>query len=140
MDSNHITVLDTEIMPHNAVDTNTAVIEIVVRQHNQNGVLAHLTLDQNCVAPEKLQSIHSVVGESNNGVIIVDGIGHTVGAGTLSVSFVLSKVYPIMGIRFRISHLHQRVGLLLLFKDCCRRVQLLWLKVSIYRHSFSCVA
>lgn len=79
MDSDHITVLDTEVMPDNTVDTDTAVIEIVVRQHNQNGILAHFTLDQNRVTPEQLQSIHCVVGESNNGVIIIDGIGHTVG-------------------------------------------------------------
>lgn len=92
MDSNQITVLDTEVMPHNPVDTDTAVIEIVVRQHNQNCILAHLTLDQNRIAPEKLQSIHRVVGESNNGVVIVDSIGHTVGAGNLSASIPHSKV------------------------------------------------
>ena len=90
VDSDHITVLDTEVMPDHTVDTDTAVIEIVVRQHNQNGILAHFTLDQNRVTAEKLQSIHCVVGEGNNGVIIVDGIGHTVGAGRVSYSLSLS--------------------------------------------------
>ena len=104
MDSNHITVLDTEIMPHNAVDTNTAVIEIVVRQHNQNGVLAHLTLDQNCVAPEKLQSIHSVVGESNNGVIVVSGISDTVREGVLGQPYAITK-YLVGSMRTYINEL-----------------------------------
>lgn len=81
MDSDQITVLDTEVMPDNTVDANAAVIEIVIGQHDQDGILPHLTLNQNCVTPEELQGIHSVIGESDNGVIIVSGIGDTVREG-----------------------------------------------------------
>lgn len=76
-----IAVLNTEVMSHDTVDANAAVIEVVVRQHDKNGVFAHLTLNQDRVTAEELKSIHSVVGESNNGVIIVDGIGDAVRAG-----------------------------------------------------------
>jgi hypothetical protein len=73
-----IAVLDAEVVAHNTVDAGTAVIEIIVGQDNQHSVLALLALDQNCVTTEELEGLHGVVGESNNGVVIVDGIGHTV--------------------------------------------------------------
>jgi len=77
----HITVLNTEVMSDNTVDASAAVVEVVVRQHDKNGVFPHLTLNQDRITAEELESIHSVVGESNDGVIIVDGIGNAVGAG-----------------------------------------------------------
>ena len=81
MNRDNITVLNTKVMSHDTVDTNAAVIEVVVRQYDKDGVFPHLTLDQDRVTAEELESVHSVVGESNNGVIIVDGIGDAVRAG-----------------------------------------------------------
>ena len=81
VNSDNIAMLHTEVVSDHTVDTSTAVIEVVVRQHDKNGVFPHLTLDQDRVTAEKLESVHSVVGESNNGVIIVDGIGDAVRAG-----------------------------------------------------------
>lgn len=81
MNRDHITVLNTEVMSDNTVDASAAVVEVVVRQHDKNGVFPHLTLNQDRITAEELESIHSVVGESNDGVIIVDGIGNAVGAG-----------------------------------------------------------
>lgn len=81
MNRDDIAVLNTEVMSHDTVDANAAVIEVVVRQHDKNGVFPHLTLDQDRVTAEELESVHSVVGESNNGVIIVNGIGDAVRAG-----------------------------------------------------------
>lgn len=78
MDGDDVAVLHTEIVAHDTVDAGTAIIEIIIGQNNQNGVLALLALDQDCVTAEELQSFHGVVGEGNNGVVIVDGIGHTV--------------------------------------------------------------
>ena len=91
MDSDQVTVLDTEVMPDNTVDANATVIEIVIGQHDQDGILPHLTLNQNCVTPEKLQGIHSVVGESNNGVIIVSGVSDTVRGRVLGQPHAITK-------------------------------------------------
>lgn len=130
MHIDHVTVLDTEVMSDNTVDTSTAVIEVVVRQHDQNSVLPHLTPNENGVTPEKLQGFHSVVGESNDGVIIVDGISHPVREGYRSAPAISNKP---QGNAFNNTNLHQRVRLLLLLEDCCRGVQLLWPVVSICR-------
>lgn len=120
MDGNDVAVLHTEVVAHDTVDAGTAVIEIIISQDNQHSILALLALDQNCVTAEELKSFHGVVGEGNNGVVIVDGIGHTV-MDDLSASFS-SKEGAVR--RGRIS-LHQRVGLLLLLKDGSGSVELL---------------
>lgn len=78
MHRDHITVLDTEVVPHDTVDTCTPIIKVVIRKNNQNGILAHFTLDQNRIATEELQRLHGIVGESDNRVVIVDCIGDTV--------------------------------------------------------------
>jgi hypothetical protein len=78
MNCNHITVLDTEVMSDHTVDTSAAIIQVVISQHDQDGVLSLLALHQNCISTEQLQSLHGVVGEGDNGVVVVDGIGHTV--------------------------------------------------------------
>lgn len=80
-----IAVLHTEVVADNTVDAGTSVIEIIIGQDNQHSVLALLALDQDCVTTEELESLHGVVGKRDNGVVIVDGIGHTV-MDELSVS------------------------------------------------------
>lgn len=120
MNGDNIAVLDAKVVAHNTVDAGTAVIEIIIGQDNQHSVLALLALDQNCVTTEELEGLHGVVGESNNGVVIVDGIGHT----------VLNKLLAFLsstkghGLQLGVS-LHQRVGLLLLLEDGSRSVELL---------------
>lgn len=122
MDGDDVAVLHTEVVAHNTVDAGTAIVEIIIGQNNQNGVLALLALDQNCVTAKELEGFHGVVGEGNNGVVIVDGIGHTV-MDELSASCSSSKG--------RDAHLegggslHQGVGLLLLLKDGSSSVELL---------------
>lgn len=116
MNRDNIAVLDAKVMPHNTVDASTSVIQIIIGQHNQHGVLALLSLDQNGITPEKLEGIHGVVGESNDGVIIVDGIGNAVS--------VRAAGQGDDGRR-----LHQRVGLLLLLQNSCRGIQFLILSV-----------
>jgi hypothetical protein len=120
VDGNDVAVLHTEVVAHNAVDAGTAIIEIIIGQDNQHSVLALLALDQNCVAPEELEGFHGVVGESNNGVVIVDGIGHAV------MDELSTSVSPSKGVLLNWGGpLHQRVGLLLLLKDGSSSVELL---------------
>jgi hypothetical protein len=54
-------MLDAEVVSNNTVDASTAIIEIVVGQDNEDGVSSHLTLDEDCVATEELESLHGVV-------------------------------------------------------------------------------
>jgi hypothetical protein len=54
VDSDNITVLDAEIVSNNSVHAGRTIVKIIVGENNQNGVLALLTLDQDCVSSEEL--------------------------------------------------------------------------------------
>lgn len=58
MDGDHITVLDTKVVADYSVDAGTAVIDIVLSKDNEDGVLALLAPDKNCVTTEKLERVH----------------------------------------------------------------------------------
>jgi hypothetical protein len=77
VNSDNVAVLDTKVVTHNTVDTGASVIKIVIGEDDQHGVLALLALDEDCVTTEELESLHGVVREGNDRVIIVNGIGHT---------------------------------------------------------------
>lgn len=77
VDSDNVAVLHTEVVSDHTVDTSTAIIKVIVGKDNQNSILSLLSLDQDCVTTEELQGLHGVVGQSNNRVVIVNGIGHT---------------------------------------------------------------
>ena len=91
MDSNDIAVLDTKVVSHNTVDAGTSIIQIIISQDNQHGILTLLALDENCVTTEKLKGLHGVVGKSNNGVVIVNGIGHAIDELSASHFHLLSE-------------------------------------------------
>ncbi len=76
MDGNGISVLDAEVVSHDTVDTGASIIQVVVGEDDEDGILALLSLDQNGVATEELEGLHGVVRERNDGVIIVNGIGN----------------------------------------------------------------
>jgi hypothetical protein len=75
MDGDNIAVLDPEVVPHDPIYPCRAVIEVVVGENDQDSVLPLLALYQDCVATEELERLHGVVGEGDDGVVIVDGIG-----------------------------------------------------------------
>ena len=77
VDGDNVAVLDTEVVADNTVDASLTILEIVVGENDQDGILALLSLDQNGVATEELESLHGVVGEGNDGVVIVGGVGDT---------------------------------------------------------------
>lgn len=79
MHRDNVTVLHTKVVSYNTVDASAAVIQIIICQHDKDGVLALLALYQHGVTSEELESLHGVVGEGDDGVVIVDGICHTVG-------------------------------------------------------------
>lgn len=77
MDGDNVTVLDTKVVADNTVDTSLTILEIVIGENNQDGILALLSLDQNSVATEELESLHGVVRKGNDGVVIVGSVGDT---------------------------------------------------------------
>ena len=76
MDGDNVTVLHPQVVSNDAVDASRAIIEIIVGEYDENGVLSLLALDQHGVATEQLERLHSVVREGDDGVVVVDGIGH----------------------------------------------------------------
>ena len=77
VDSDDVAVLDTEVVADNTVDAGLTIFKIVVGENNQDSVLALLSLDQNSIATEELESLHGVVGEGNDRVVIVGGVSDT---------------------------------------------------------------
>ncbi len=76
MDRDHVPKLDPQVVPNNAVDASAPIIEIVVRQNDEHGILSFLAFDQDCIATKQLQSLHGVVGECDDRVVIVGGVGN----------------------------------------------------------------
>lgn len=74
MDSDNIAVLDSEVMSNYTVHAGAPIIQFVISENDEHCVLALLALDQYSIAAEELQSLHSVVRERNDRVIIVSGI------------------------------------------------------------------
>lgn len=77
MNGDNVTVLDTQVVANDTVYPCRAVIKVVVRKHNQDCVLALLSLNQDGITTEELECLHGVVRESDNRVVIVDGVGDT---------------------------------------------------------------
>lgn len=80
MHGDDIAMLDAQIVPHHAVHTGTPIIQVVVGQHYQDCVLSLLPFHQNSITAEELEIIHSGVRQSDDGVVIVDGVSDTVGS------------------------------------------------------------
>lgn len=75
VDGDHITVLDSQIVTNDSVDASAAIIEFLVGKNDEDGVLSLLASNQNGITSEKLELVHSGLGEGDNAVVIVDGIG-----------------------------------------------------------------
>ena len=58
MDCNHVTVLDTKVVANDTVDASAAIIELLISQDNEHGVLSLLAADKDGVTTEKLQGVH----------------------------------------------------------------------------------
>ena len=76
MDCDDVAVLHTQIMANDTIETSASVIQVIVGKNNENGVLPLLTANEDCITTEQLESVHGVVGKSDDGVVIIDGIGN----------------------------------------------------------------
>src|SRR5689334_8270260 len=106
VDSDHIAVLDSEVVANDPIYASAAVIEVVISKNDQNGVFSLLALNKDCVTTEELERLHGVVGKRNDRVIIVYCVRD---AGGTLVAIPARKVGQ---------NSHQRVWLLLFLQDC----------------------
>ena len=114
VDGDHVTVLDAEVVADDTIDSSTAVIKLIVGKDDKHRVLSLLASDEDGVASEQLEGVHGGLGQGDDTVVIVDGIGNPDGRiSTLSINAGGRR------------HLHQLVGLLLLLQDRSRSIILL---------------
>lgn len=116
VNGNDIAVFDSQVVSHHTVDSSGAIIQIIIGQDDQNGIFTLLSLDEDCVTSEELESLHGVVGEGNDGVVIVGGICDAVECVSLAC---LGRVVVV------VIYSHQGVWLLLLLQDGCGSIELL---------------
>jgi hypothetical protein len=76
MNSDHVAVLDTQIVANHSVDAGTAIIELLIGEDDKDSVLALLASYKYCVSAEELEGVHGRFGQSDDAVVIVDGIGN----------------------------------------------------------------
>lgn len=85
----NVAVLNTEVVAHDTVDAGAPVVQIVIGQDNQDSVLPFLALHQDCITSEELEGLHGVVRQSDNRVVIIDGIRHAVDEVSASIRRVV---------------------------------------------------
>ena len=76
VDCNHVAMLDSQVMTNDSVDSSAAIIELLIGKDDQDGVLSLLTSHQDGVATEELKGVHGRLGQGDDAVVIVDGIGN----------------------------------------------------------------
>ena len=75
VDGDHVTVLDAKVVADDSVDASAAVIELLIGKNDKDRLLSLLAADEHGVASEELERVHSGLGEGDDAVVIVDGIG-----------------------------------------------------------------
>ncbi|KAJ6261999.1 LOW QUALITY PROTEIN: hypothetical protein Dda_2800 [Drechslerella dactyloides] len=75
VDGDNVAQSDSQVVSNNPVDSSAAIFQVVVCKDNHNGIPSLLALDEDCVATEELEGLHGVVGQGNDGVVIVGGVG-----------------------------------------------------------------
>lgn len=61
VDGHNVAVLHAQVVPHNTVQTTTAVVKIIVTKNDKDSVLSLLSPNEDRVAAEQLKSVHGVV-------------------------------------------------------------------------------
>lgn len=74
-------MLDAEVVADNSVNASAALIELLISEDDEDGVLSLLASDEDGITTEELEGIHGSLGEGDNAVVIVDGVGDPDGGG-----------------------------------------------------------
>lgn len=89
VNGNHVAMLYAEVVADNSVDAGAAVIKLLVGEDNEDGILALLAANQDGITAEELEFVHGSLGQGNDAVVIVDGIGDP--EGWVSIYSVLLR-------------------------------------------------
>lgn len=54
-------MLHTQVVADNTVDAGAAIIEVIVGEYDQHGILPLFAANQYCVSTEELELLHSVI-------------------------------------------------------------------------------
>lgn len=75
-DSDHVTMLDPEVVANHSVDASASVVKIIISEDDEDGVAPLLSTDKNGIATEELEGLHGLLGQGNDRVVIVCGVGN----------------------------------------------------------------
>lgn len=75
-DGDHVTVLDSEIVADNTVDSGASLIQLLVGKDDQDRLLSLLASYKDGVTAEELEGVHGSLGQGDDAVVVIDGIGN----------------------------------------------------------------
>lgn len=75
-DGDHVTVLDSEIVADNTVDSGASLIQLLVGKDDQDSLLSLLASYKDGVTAEELEGVHGSLGQGDDAVVVIDGIGN----------------------------------------------------------------
>jgi hypothetical protein len=61
VNGDHISVLDSQVVPHNTVETGASIVEVIIGEHDKHCILALLATNQYRITAEELEGVHSVI-------------------------------------------------------------------------------
>ncbi|TFB02298.1 hypothetical protein CCMA1212_006004 [Trichoderma ghanense] len=64
------------VVTDNTVDSGATLIELLVGEDDEHCLLSLLAADKDGVATEELEGVHGGLGQGNDAVVIVDGVGN----------------------------------------------------------------
>lgn len=99
-------MLHSEVVTDDSVNSSTSFIKLLVGKNDEHCLLSLLASYKDGVAAEELEGVHGSLGQGNDAVVIVDGIGNPGSASVCDFELFV-----------RDEHLHQLVGLLLLLEN-----------------------
>jgi len=74
LDRDNVGQTDTQVVSHNTIHTDFLIGAGIIREHNADGFLAPLALQQHGVTTEQLELVHLCLRQTHDGVIVIGGI------------------------------------------------------------------
>jgi len=78
-----VTVLNSEVVTNDSVETSATIIKLVIGEDDQNSILPLLAFYEDGITTKQTKGFHGLVGQTDNRVIIVGGIGNDQGVWLL---------------------------------------------------------
>jgi hypothetical protein len=85
-----------KVIANNTTHADTSIIKAVIGQNDQEGNLPLLSFDRNRVTSEQLQSVHVILWEGDNRVVIVASIGENRRGWLLLLETNLLGPFPLL--------------------------------------------